>query len=88
MFQNLEVIPFHSESGEVEHVCLCVFDVTIQASQNQQLQIFQKELEKEHQEQKQLIKKAIPWIATESSRSKNRNKIELTNWESQDICHS
>ncbi|WP_246745133.1 PAS domain-containing protein, partial [Vibrio cholerae] len=28
MYQNLEVIPIHSEDGTIEHVCLCVYDVT------------------------------------------------------------
>ncbi|MDW6004377.1 ATP-binding protein [Vibrio mangrovi] len=57
MFQNLEVIPIHSEDGSIEHVCLCVYDVTIQASQQAQLKSISQQLEIEHQEQKALIKK-------------------------------
>ncbi|MDW6093270.1 sensor histidine kinase [Vibrio rhizosphaerae] len=57
MFQNLEVIPIHNEDGTIEHVCLCVYDVTIQASQQAQLRKISQQLEIEHQEQKMLIKK-------------------------------
>lgn len=57
MFQDLEVIPIHSEDGTVEHVCVCVYDVTTQASQQSQLLKISKQLEVEHQEQKILIKK-------------------------------
>ncbi|CSB50891.1 sensor histidine kinase [Vibrio cholerae] len=57
MYQNLEVIPIHSEDGTIEHVCLCVYDVTIQASQQQELKRVSQKLEEEHQSQKVLIKK-------------------------------
>ncbi|KUI99116.1 ATP-binding protein [Vibrio sp. MEBiC08052] len=57
MFQNLEVIPIHSEDGAIEHVCLCIYDVTIQASQQAQLRNISQQLEIEHQEQKMLIRK-------------------------------
>ncbi|SHO57437.1 sensor histidine kinase [Vibrio quintilis] len=57
MFQDIEVIPIHSEDGALEHVCLCVYDVTIQASQQNQLKDVSRQLEQEHSEQSILIKK-------------------------------
>ncbi|MGL4828773.1 MAG: sensor histidine kinase [Vibrio sp.] len=57
MYQDLEVIPIHSEDGSIEHVCLCVYDVTIQASQQLELKRVSQKLEEEHQSQKVLIKK-------------------------------
>lgn len=57
MYQNLEVLPIHSEDGSIEHVCLCVYDVTIQASQQLELKRVSQNLEEEHQAQRILIKK-------------------------------
>jgi len=57
MYQDLEIIPIHSEDGTIEHVCICVYDVTIQASQQQELKRISHQLEQEHQAQKVLIKK-------------------------------
>ncbi len=57
MYQDLEVIPIHSDDGGVEHVCVCVFDATIQASQQQQLRLISDQLETEHKKQRELIKK-------------------------------
>ncbi len=57
MYQDLEVVPIHSEDGSIEHVCLCVYDVTIQASQQLELKRVSQKLEEEHQSQKVLIKK-------------------------------
>lgn len=57
MYQDLEVIPIHSEDGSIDHVCLCVYDVTIQASQQLELRLVSQKLEEEHQSQKVLIKK-------------------------------
>jgi len=57
MYQDLEVVPIHSEDGSIEHVCLCVYDVTIQASQQLELKRVSQKLEEEHQSQKILIKK-------------------------------
>jgi len=57
MYQDLEVVPMYNENGTVEHVCVCVYDVTIQASQQNQLKLISQQLEIEHQEQKKLIKK-------------------------------
>jgi signal transduction histidine kinase len=57
MYQDLEIIPIHSDDGVIEHVCICVYDVTIQASQQQELKRISHQLEQEHQAQKVLIKK-------------------------------
>ncbi len=57
MFQNIEVIPFHSDDGEVEHVCICVHDATIQASQHQQIVVAKDKIKQEHEEQVHLVKK-------------------------------
>lgn len=57
MFQNIEIIPFHSDNGEFEHVCICVHDATIQASQQQQLVIAKEKIKEEHSEQVLLVKK-------------------------------
>ena len=37
MYQDVEVIPIHSDDGSLEHVCVCVYDVTAQASQQKEL---------------------------------------------------
>ncbi|MFH4664143.1 ATP-binding protein [Vibrio cidicii] len=37
MFQNIEVLPIHSDDGSLEHVCLCIHDVTLQAAQHHSL---------------------------------------------------
>ncbi len=57
MYQDLEVIPIHNDDGAVEHVCICVYDTTTQASQQQQLRLISEQLEAEHKEQQILIKK-------------------------------
>jgi two-component system, NtrC family, sensor kinase len=57
MFQDIEVIPIHNDDGSIEHVCLCVYDVTKQASQQQMLQRISGQLEKQHSEQQVLIQK-------------------------------
>lgn len=57
MFQDLEVIPIHSEDGSIEHVCLCIYDVTTQAAQQLELKQISKRLEQEHAAQQELIKK-------------------------------
>ncbi|MCE0496176.1 ATP-binding protein [Vibrio salinus] len=57
MYQDLEVIPIHSDDGSIDHVCVCVYDVTIQASQQKQLKAISNQLEVEHLEQKKLIRK-------------------------------
>lgn len=57
MFQDLEVIPIRSDDGAVDHVCVCVYDATIQASQQLQLRLISDQLEAEHKEQQILIKK-------------------------------
>ncbi|WP_104403085.1 sensor histidine kinase [Vibrio penaeicida] len=57
MFQNIEVIPFHSDNGEIDHVCICVHDATIQASQQHQLVSAKNKIKQEHEEQVHLIKK-------------------------------
>ncbi|MDP5252695.1 MULTISPECIES: sensor histidine kinase [unclassified Vibrio] len=57
MFQDLEFIPLHSDNGQLEHVCLCVYDVTTQACQQQEIKAFIQLVEKEHSEvQKALLK--------------------------------
>lgn len=57
MFQNVEVIPLHNTGDHVEHVCICVYDVTKSACQQQQLTALTSELEAKHQEQKNLYRK-------------------------------
>lgn len=57
MYQDLEIIPIHSDDGNVNHVCVCVYDVTTQACQQKQLKAISNQLETEHKEQKILIKK-------------------------------
>jgi signal transduction histidine kinase len=57
MFQDLEVIPIHNDDGSIEHVCLCVYDVTTQASQQKMLQRVTEQLEKQHSEQQVLIQR-------------------------------
>jgi len=37
MFQNIEVLPIHNDDGSLEHVCLCIHDVTLQAAQHHSL---------------------------------------------------
>ncbi len=57
MFQDLEFIPLQSDNQQIEHVCICVYDVTIQASQQQEITAFSQLLEKEHSEvQRTLLK--------------------------------
>ncbi len=53
MYQDLELIPIHSESGVLEHVCLCVYDSTITASQQKELTDVTNRLRQEHQALKQ-----------------------------------
>ncbi|WLD58830.1 ATP-binding protein [Salinispirillum sp. LH 10-3-1] len=57
MYQNLEIIPI--SDGDVGGLlaCLCVYDVTLQASQHLELQRLKDELQKEHAAQKVLITK-------------------------------
>ncbi len=53
MYQDLELIPIHSENGVLEHLCLCVYDSTITASQQQELTDVTNQLRHEHQALKQ-----------------------------------
>ncbi|WP_337914148.1 sensor histidine kinase, partial [Vibrio cholerae] len=57
MYQNIEVIPIHSEDGKIEHICLCIYDMTIQASQNIELKKITQKLEEQFSAQKILNKK-------------------------------
>ncbi len=57
MYQDLEIIPIHSDDGNANYVCVCVYDVTTQACQQKKLKAISNQLEKEHQEQKILITK-------------------------------
>ncbi len=53
MYQDLELIPIHSENGVLEHLCLCVYDSTITASQQKELTEVTDQLRQEHQALKQ-----------------------------------
>ncbi|SDH22619.1 His Kinase A (phospho-acceptor) domain-containing protein [Vibrio xiamenensis] len=53
MYQDLELIPIHSENGVLEHLCLCVYDSTITASQQKELTDVTNRLRQEHQALKQ-----------------------------------
>lgn len=57
MYQNLEIIPFSDGQAGGLLACLCVYDVTLQASQHLELQRLKDELEEEHAAQKILIAK-------------------------------
>ncbi|MFY0664340.1 MAG: PAS domain-containing protein [Natronospirillum sp.] len=57
MYQNLEIIPISDGSAGGLLACLCVYDVTLQASQHLELQRLKDELETEHAAQKILIAK-------------------------------
>ncbi|SJL83986.1 ATP-binding protein [Vibrio palustris] len=49
MYQDIEVIPIHSDDGALEHVCICVYDVTTQASQQKALKSMSELLEDNNQ---------------------------------------
>ncbi|WP_456294729.1 ATP-binding protein [Vibrio sp. AK197] len=49
MYQDMELIPIHSEGGALEHLCLCVYDSTITASQQKDLKKMTAQLRTEHQ---------------------------------------
>lgn len=57
MYQNLEIIPIEGDSPQNKLACLCVYDVTLQASQHLELQRLTESLEEEHAAQKVLIEK-------------------------------
>ncbi|MFC3022278.1 ATP-binding protein [Vibrio zhugei] len=49
MYQDIEVIPIHNDDGSLEHVCVCVYDVTTQASQQKALKSMSELLEDNNQ---------------------------------------
>ncbi|WP_230389671.1 sensor histidine kinase [Vibrio nitrifigilis] len=56
MYQDVEVIPIHSDDGSLEHVCVCVYDVTAQASQQKELKAMSSLLEDNNQNLNEALK--------------------------------
>ncbi|MEF1174431.1 PAS domain-containing protein, partial [Vibrio sinaloensis] len=44
MFQDLEFIPIHGHDGALDHVCICVYDLTAQACQQTELKSLSRRL--------------------------------------------
>ncbi|MHA2938964.1 ATP-binding protein [Vibrio sp. RC27] len=55
MFQDLEFIPIHSQDGTLDHVCICVYDLTAQACQHTELKVLSQSLHREQAELKDAL---------------------------------
>ncbi|WP_175579451.1 sensor histidine kinase [Vibrio hepatarius] len=55
MFQNLEFIPIHTQDGSLDHVCICVYDLTTQACQQNDLTTLSRRLRREQNELKKTL---------------------------------
>lgn len=55
MFQDLEFIPIHSQDGSLDHVCICVYDLTAQACQQTELKTLSRRLHREQNELKEAL---------------------------------
>lgn len=55
MYQDLEFIPIHSQGGGLEHVCVCIYDMTTQACQQEELAALSEELRRDQIELKQTL---------------------------------
>ncbi|WP_100753345.1 sensor histidine kinase [Vibrio salilacus] len=55
MFQDLEFIPIHGQDGTLDHVCICVYDLTAQACQQTELKTLSRRLHREQTELKDAL---------------------------------
>ncbi|MEF1183886.1 sensor histidine kinase [Vibrio sinaloensis] len=83
MFQDLEFIPIHGHDGALDHVCICVYDLTAQACQQTELKSLSRRL---HREQKEL-KDALSHLKNAQSQLLQSEKMASIGQLSAGIAH-
>ncbi|MGY3686980.1 sensor histidine kinase [Vibrio coralliilyticus] len=83
MFQDLEFIPIHGQDGALDHVCICVYDLTAQACQQTELKSLSRRL---HREQKEL-KDALTHLKNAQSQLLQSEKMASIGQLSAGIAH-
>ncbi len=83
MFQDLEFIPIHGQDGTLEYVCICVYDLTAQASQQTELKNLSLRLHREHTE----LKKALNNLKTTQNQLLQSEKMASIGQLSAGIAH-